>query len=182
MHILGLPYNLERSIEIKLRFPHLLQQPHHVSNFPWWILGCWALREKRSCWVKQKKMRVAWKKATKKLGLQRRVQPQSQTLDCLPKTLGMFVYLHAIISNTFGPDSIPFLLLPVVLPCASLAVRGPSKMHQILIWLPLPPATLAESSFRQPLLPLAATLFCESCKKPSGILSHEKHPLIIIPT
>lgn len=72
--------------------------------------------------------------------------PQSQTLDGLPKTLGMFVYLHAIISNTFGPDSIPFLLLPVVLPCASLAVRGPSKMHQILIWLPLPPATLAESS------------------------------------
>ena len=68
-------------------------------------------------------------------------------MDC-PKHLECLstAYLHAIISNTFGPDSIPFLLLPVVLPCASLAVRGPSKMHQILIWLPLPPATLAESS------------------------------------
>ena len=66
-------------------------------------------------------------------------------MDC-PKHLECLSTYMQLFQNTFGPDSIPFLLLPVVLPCASLAVRGPSKMHQILIWLPLPPATLAESS------------------------------------
>ncbi len=86
MHILELPYILERSIEIKLRFPISSNSRIMSATSP----GEFLVAEpsvKNGPAESAKKARATEKKGyKKKLGLQRKVQPQSQTLDCLPNT------------------------------------------------------------------------------------------------
>ena len=128
MHILELPYILERSIEIKLRFPISSNSRIMSATSP----GEFLVAEpsvKNGPAESAKKARATEKKRLQKkknLVSSEKSSPNLKLWIACP-TLGRFVYPHAIISNTIGPDPLAAFLCCTSRPAMCFTCGSRSK-------------------------------------------------------